>query len=132
MIKIREFTTECQDFANEPFDATRIKYKQCDNCIVMLYVPKPMKNDIMLWMTDLAFCVSIFNVNNPMKEVSDITNSFYEATTTYSVDGWVFPDLFTEDINDVCTNGIHSFLQSEQSEDYFNHWIAAYFLEIEW
>jgi len=58
---------------------------------------------------DKLYTELIFNKRDPNETIQSISNTFYKNVITYTVNSITYPDSFDNDLNRVCTNGIHFF-----------------------
>lgn len=92
--------------------------------LVKLLIPKDAK--VSSWIgdkvrADRAYVLNIYNQDG--KEVQEVTAKCAindDIITTYTVGKYVYPDSFDDDHRNVCSNGIHFFLDKQEAIDY-NH-----------
>lgn len=53
--------------------------------------------------------IEIININNPDEKMSSITNQFYSVPIIYKKGDFAYPNYFDENLNEICSNGIHYF-----------------------
>jgi len=64
---------------------------------------------------DKLYTELIFNKYDPNETVQSVTNTNYKNAITYTVNSVAYPDSFDNDLNVVCTNGIHFFKSIERA-----------------
>ena len=105
---------ECKEY----LDDSEYVYKICSNCIVVmkkLQDTRTNENRINVanslyakFRADKLYVVKIINSNN-MELIKEVTNNNYYIKITYKCDEIIVPDIFDENINEVCSSGIHYF-----------------------
>jgi len=110
----------------EDFDASCVKYKRCGNFIVMLYIPKDVATTeerkkvvdsrFAKFCVAKAYCCFIFDILFEEEEEEYVWSN-HMPLTAYEKDTWITPDGFDNDIDNVCSRGIH----------YFNSLQGAYY-----
>ena len=101
-------------------------YKSCGDYVVVMKLLEDTKtnlnrNDITdptnaKYRADKLYTELIFNKFDPNKTVHSISNTFYyKNKITYMVNSITYPDSFDNDLDKVCTNGIHFFKSIERA-----------------
>jgi hypothetical protein len=137
--QIRQFETEFRSkkLDTEPFEECRVKFKRCDDCIIVLYIPSDVKTNqrrsidgdwnFAKYRAEKAWCICILQTLTAklLQKYQHYFRSYnkwddeYCVPITYIINTFVVPDGFDTHVETICGQGIH----------YFNHWLAAYFYE---
>lgn len=67
---------------------------------------------------DKAFVLDIQNIDGtPAKEA--VVSSWWDADFHYKVNEWIYPEDFDDDRNELCTSGIHFFMERREAINYY-------------
>lgn len=116
------------------FDRNYVKFKRCDNMMIVLYIPTPSVNATVMTNEDRsnikdkrfakfraseAWPICILNTKTKEFITSYWHVNIYFKPILYIVNQWIKPDGYERNKNVICAQGIH----------FFNHWLAAYCYE---
>ena len=130
---------ECKEYLNNP----EYVYKFCSDCIVIMQKLQDtitnenrinVRNQLYAkFRANKLFVVKIINIDN-MKYIDEIINNYYDIKIIYKCNEIVVPDKFDEDIDKVCSSGIHYFksidpafyYRDKPPKDFTGKWIRWY------
>ena len=105
---------ECKEYLNK----SEYVYKICsDHIVVMKKLQDTKTNEnrnnvadslYAKFRADKLFVVKILNINN-IESIKKIVNNNYKIKIIYKCDEIIIPDKFDENIDEVCSSGIHYF-----------------------
>jgi hypothetical protein len=127
--------TDARLRSTNAFEMNYVKFKRCDNMMVVLYVPTPsndcciISNEDRRDVKDKRFAKFRASEAWPICILNTTTGEFlpsywhvniYYAPILYIINQWVMsPNGYERNQNVICAQGIH----------FFNHWLAAYCYE---
>jgi len=119
-----------QNIPEEKYDINRIYYKKCGNYIVTLALyPSSKLNDHRTNIidpthaklrTDKVFVLDIEEIGTG-KKMESVTNTFFQDKIIEYKIGTKIETEYNNDLNNVCTEGIHIFKSRETAELYTNY-----------
>jgi len=105
-----------QDIGAINFD--QLRFKSCGNWVVVLELCADTKTNEARKVFDSRFAeyrgdrfrvIAIYKKSPIVEKITEIKNTFYIEQITYKVGEIVIADSFDENINEVCSHGIHYF-----------------------
>jgi antitoxin component YwqK of YwqJK toxin-antitoxin module len=110
--------------------------------VIMVKIPKTKTNELRgniankfyaKFRANVLKVVKVINIDQPKKTTSYIINDFKGKKTKYEVGKLVYADYYDDDINKICTGGIHYFktlnaayFYRDVPNDYNGIWIDRY------
>ncbi len=118
-------------------------YKNCQNeyIIIMKKLDDTKTNESRYGITDFnnakfradkLLVVLIFKINQPKEQIEFFVNKFRNSEIRYQKGEIVLPDEFDDDLDEVCSNGIHYFKTIDRAfyytmpDNYTGKWINYY------